>query len=299
MSKTVAAVLTTAQVLANFGLNWTVEKKPFLFKGGDGEMHESDYFGLVRSDNDTVLGHCKDSYRAFQNQLILETMQAFAKDHGLEVERGGCFGGGKKVFLQLYIPDDMRIGKDEVKQYIFAANTFDHSARLSFGYTNVVISCQNTYNRALKDTSIRIKHTKSGEDRIIELPTLFADHLQLRKETNEMFQVWASKPATKKMAQELIAQLTGTDMALATAAARAEMSTRSRNIMEGLEMSINKEMKEKGDTLWGLFNGITYYANHVKSHPKRDNGQLESILVGTGNQMMTKAQHIITNEFAA
>ena len=289
MSKT----KTTAQILADFGLNWTVEKKPFLFKGNDGGTHESDYFGLVRDDNNTVLGHCKDSYRAFQNQLILETMQSFAKDNGLEVERGGCFAGGKKTYLQLYIPNDYRIGKDSIKQYIFAANTFDHSARLSFGYTNTVISCSNTFNRALKDTSVRVKHTKSGEDQIIELPALFADHFALRKETNEMFSVWASQPATKKMAADLIGMLTKVDMEM-NPAQRAEMSTRSRNIIEGLEMSINREMKEKGDTMWGLFNGITYYANHVKSHPKRDNGAMESILVGTGAQMMTKAQHIIT-----
>jgi len=291
MSKT---ILTAAAMLATFGLDWTVEKRPFLFKNKEGEMSESDYFGLVRNDNDTVLGHCKSNYRAFQNQLILETMMSFAKDNGLEVERGGCFGGGKKVFLQLYIPDDFRIGKDSLKQYIFAANTFDHSARLSFGYTNTVISCQNTFNRALKDTSIRIKHTESGENRIIELPTLFAEHLNLRKETNEMFSVWASKPATKKMAAELIAMLTKTDANM-NPAQRAEMAVRTRNIVEGMEMSVNKEMKEKGDTMWGLFNGITYYANHVKGSPKRDNGQLESVLLGTGAAMMNKAQTIITD----
>lgn len=294
--KTATAAKTSGQMLKEFGLNWNVDKKPFFFIGGDGDQHPSDYFGLVRSDDHSVLGHCKDSYHAFQNVTILETMKKFADDHGLEITNGGALGGGKKVFLQLYIPNDLKIGRggDAMKQYIFAANTFDHSARLSFGYTNTVISCSNTFNRALKDTSIRIKHTKSGEDRIIELPTLFADHLQLRKETNEMFLVWDSTPATKAMAKELIAQLTGTDAKM-TAAQRAEMTTRSRNILEGLEMAINKEMKEKGETLWGLFNGVTYYANHIKSHPKRDNGQLESILVGTGHQMMNNSIKLITD----
>lgn len=285
---------TGAELLKEFGLNWNVDKRPFFFKNVAGDMAESDYFGLVRSDNDTVLGHCKDSYRAFQNELIMNTMKGFADEHGLIVERGGAFGGGKKIFLQLYIPNDFKIGKggDALKQYLFAANTFDHSARLSFGYTNTVISCQNTFNRALKDTSIRIKHTESGEGRIIELPTLFAEHLQLRKETNEMFLVWDSTKATKAMAKELIAQLTNTDKNM-TPAQRGEMSTRSLNILEGLEMAVNKEMKEKGETLWGLLNGVTYYTNHIKSHPKRDNGQLESILVGTGAQMNNKAFELV------
>lgn len=295
MKKT-TGVKTATALLAEFGLNWNVDKRPFFFKNTGGEMQQSDYFGLVRSDDDAVLGHCKDSYRAFQNSLILDTMKGFADEHGLEIERGGAFGGGKKIYLQLYIPNDLKIGRggDALKQYIFAANTFDHSARLSFGYTNTVISCQNTFNQALKDTSIRIKHTESGHGRIIELPTLFSEHLQLRKETNERFLVWDSTPATKKMAKELIAALTKTDKSL-TPAQRAEMSTRSRNIIEGLEMAINKEMKEKGETMWGLFNGVTYYANHIKSHPKRDNGAMESILIGTGAQMMSKASSIITS----
>jgi phage/plasmid-like protein (TIGR03299 family) len=295
MKKT-AGVKTGPELLKEFGLDWSVNKRPFFFKANDASMRESDYFGLVRSDNDDVLGHCKDSYRAFQNSLILDTMKGFADEHGLEITNGGAFGGGKKIYLQLYIPNDLKIGKkgDALKQYIFAANTFDHSARLSFGYTNTVISCQNTYNAALKDTSIRIKHTESGEGRIIELPTLFAEHLQLRKATNEQFLVWDSTPATKKMAKELIAMLTKTDANM-TPAQRAEMSTRSSNIIQGLEMAINKEMKEKGETMWGLFNGVTYYANHIKSHPKRDNGAMESILIGTGAQMMNKASSIITS----
>lgn len=285
------------ELLAEFGLNWTADKKPFLFKGNDSEMHESDYFGLVRSDNNEVLGHCKGSYRAFQNELILATMAKFADEHGLEIERGGALASGKKVFMQLYIPNDMQIGKDNVKQYIFAANTFDQSARLSFGYTNTVISCQNTFNRALKDTAIKVKHTDKGEAQIIELPSLFNEHLQLRKTTNEMFQVWASTVATKEMTKDLVAYLTGTDKNM-TQVERDALGTRSRNIIEAIEMSVAREMAEKGDTLWGLFNGVTYYANHVKSHPKRDNGQMESILVGTGAQMMNDAMYKIKTEYA-
>lgn len=295
----VKAPATTAQLLTQFGLDWTVEKKPFHFhsKDGKGNVVErpSDYFGLVRSDDDAVLGHCKDSYHAFQNELIMNTMKKFGDDYGLVMEQAGAFGGGKKVFFQLYVPNDVKIGKnkDSIQQYIFAINSFDHSTRLNFGYTNRVISCANQFNRLTRqDTTVRIKHTESGEAKIIELPNLFAEQLELRKLTNEIFLNWDSTPATKAMAKELIARITGTDVAL-TAAKRAEMGTRSLNILEGLEGAIAREMKEKGDTMWGLFNGITYYANYIKSFPKRDNGQLESILMGTGAQMMNKGFNII------
>ena len=41
-------------------------------------------------------------------------------------------------------------------------------------------------------------------------------------------------------------------------------------------------MSSKGETLWGLFSGVTHYTSHVLPVPKRDNARLESKYVGTG-----------------
>lgn len=280
---------TNKEVLQGFGLDWTAEKQPFTFKGNDNEIHETDYFGLVRSDNNFCLGHCKGSYRPFQNLQILEAMQDFAKANKLTLEKAGSLGGGKKVFLQLLIPDALKIGNSDVKQYIFAANTFDHSSRLCFGYTNVVVSCENTFNRMLKDRRFGLKHTQAGEAQITNLPLLFDEHFKLRQETNDMFAKWESTPLTDELSAKMVAYITGTDIDVE----REEMSTKSRNILESIEMSIDREVKEKGKSLWGLFNGITYFANHEKTAPKRENGRLESILVGTGSQMMDKAVNFL------
>jgi hypothetical protein len=45
--------------------------------------------------------------------------------------------------------------------------------------------------------------------------------------------------------------------------------------------SIQREMNGKGDTLWGLFSGVTHYTSHVLPVPKRDNARLESKYTGT------------------
>ena len=42
-----------------------------------------------------------------------------------------------------------------------------------------------------------------------------------------------------------------------------ELSTRRRNQLIGLNNSIERELADQGATLWGLFNGITRYTNHV------------------------------------
>lgn len=286
------------QILKDHNLNWEVEKRQFLYDGGNGNKIESDYFGLIRTDNDACLGHCKGSYFVAQNEFIARQLKQFGDKHGFEVAKAGYFNGGKKVFFQLRVPNKVKIGGDQCEQYIFAANSFDHSCKLSFGYTNVVISCSNTFNMALRQSAVRFKHTTSAEQRIeLELEPLFEEHFDLRNETNKMFNEWSGIEIDKSIKRDLIAYLTGTDKMM-THKEREELSTRRRNIVEALEDSIDKEINAKGDTLWGLFNGVTYYVNHEKSHPRRENGKMESILVGTGNKMMQDAMKRIETVYA-
>lgn len=297
---------TTNELLKQFGLDWSVDKRPLFFQDNEGEYVRASnkedesrgYHGLVRGDNNSILGHCQgSSYHVSQPKMILDTLKQFADKHGFEVARGGFFNGGKKVFFQLKAPKNILIGKNDVEQYIFAANSYDHSCRMSFGYTNTVISCSNTFNTALKDTRYRIKNTQSAEEKILEIPNLLEAYYDVQKEIDERLNVWSGISVPKGIKEDLIAYLTKTDKNM-TKEQRDELSTRSKNILEGIEQAINKEVKEKGDTLWGLFNGITYYANHLKSYPQRENGQLESVLVGTANQMMHKAFNKI-EEYAA
>jgi light-regulated signal transduction histidine kinase (bacteriophytochrome) len=49
--------------------------------------------------------------------------------------------------------------------------------------------------------------------------------------------------------------------------------------------SIGSEMSVKGETLWGLFSGVTHYTSHVMPTPKRENARLESKYVGNGGNI--------------
>ena len=60
-----------------------------------------------------------------------------------------------------------------------------------------------------------------------------------------------------------------------------------------LQQSINTEMGVHGQTLWGLFNGVTHFVNHKKSVPNRAFGRDESLMVGGGARMSNKAFKMI------
>jgi hypothetical protein len=72
-------------------------------------------------------------------------------------------------------------------------------------------------------------------------------------------------------------------------------STYAVNRSQELLTSINREMTGKGDTLWGLFSGVTHYTSHVLPVPKRDNARLESKYTGTGYDIDNRVMSMITN----
>ena len=286
MNPVVLDPVTSETILDQYGLNWEVEKRILSFPTSDGSFKESEDFGLIRKDKEICLGIVKKGYYPFQNKVILETMRDFSDKYGFKVENGGEFSDGKRIYLQIKIDDKLRIGREQVKEYLFAANSFDKTTQLSFGYTNVVVSCQNTFNRMMKsDVAYKFRHTSDGAVRALEIPHLFENHLKLREVTNNQFREWADKKVHKDMIDDLLMHLMDTDTL-----APAELTTRKVNILTQLRADINSELSAKGDTLWGLFNGVTYNANHSRVvKTSKSNARLESILIGEGNRIMTKA----------
>ena len=83
------------------------------------------------------------------------------------------------------------------------------------------------------------------------------------------------------------------DKKLSISEAKEKYSTRKWNAAMDLQQSINTEMQVHGDTLWGLFNGVTHFVNHKKSVPNRPFGRDESLIVGGGARIANKAYKMI------
>ena len=54
------------QTLDRFGMNWSVDKKPLQFLDGI-DAYETDFFGVIRSDNKDCFGSVTKQYETFQN----------------------------------------------------------------------------------------------------------------------------------------------------------------------------------------------------------------------------------------
>lgn len=285
MSTTTGKKIVT---LADYDLDWDVAKVPLSYqhKGTD---RMSPYYSIVRQDNGHPLGTCSADYGVAQNSEILDCMKAICKDNDLIIVNAGSFKDGGKVFFQMQLPNEARVGRDRVKKYIFALSSHDGKGSLAFGINNKVMSCQNMFNKFMNQAQFKLRHIMSITEKMQELEKVIKEYYNQEKEIYRVFRNMEGTTVTPGAVQELTTHLFNPDNIPSE-----ELSKRKLNQIDAFEAAVKSEMNNKGDNFWGLFNGVTYYANYLKSCPKRSMGREESILLGDGYEKMNTAFDFIS-----
>jgi len=266
------------ELLEVTGLNWTVNKEQLATKDG----RDTESYGIFRNDNQQWLGTMGRAYTPFQNHEVAETIVMASDGLGIEVNRGGELAGGRRVFLQAELPEEY-VGKSGVKRWVTCTNSHDGSTSIGFGSTNTVIVCENTFHVAYKGIS-KIRHTSGAADRVqaamLDLrTTMDLDNTLFRK-----FKILADNKCEEAFVARLTKKLFGVEMEAKT----SEISARKRNQVTAFIDSIEKEFVLEGSTLWGLFNGVTRYTNHVAA-PKEEAQKDDYLYSGGGYALSNMA----------
>lgn len=277
-----------ADLLDRFNLRWNVSKQPLFLPDGT----ETDFLAVVREDNSRALTTCKSGYTPFQNSELAELVLRIGDRTGYGIHSGGEFNHGGKVYIQLATGNNIQgIGENrsKVEGFITGINGHDGTSSLKWGSLSYTICCKNTFAAAKRDLKNTARHTASIHDKVdqalreIELitaqeQTLFDQFIRL-----------ASVPVTKQNITKVVREITGVNIDQSKSEADKQYSSYAINRAGELASSIASEMAYKGDTLWGLFSGVTHYSTHKMPAPKRDNARLESKYVGTGSEIDNKA----------
>ena len=275
------------EILKSNGLDFTIEKAPMMALNSNGIYVPSEYFGLINSKTNEVINTVKEGYSVSQNEevvdLVLKGIEPFGND--IQVTKGGALHGGRRVFLQLAINGDGKVGNDTIKKYITIIDSNDGSTGLSVGIGDLTMSCSNQFFKFYKSGQSKFRHTASLERRIKEIPFLIETALSESLRQIEIYNRFASTPISRDLSNKMVKHILGFDKVYTSVNDLSEKSTRSINKMDALYNAIEREMNSKGDTLWGLHSGITYYTTHEMSAPKRENGKVETLLQGTGYNM--------------
>ena len=262
-------------VLNETNLNWTVREESLTTQSGIIIPKQK---AIVRDDTNEVLSIHGEGYYPYQNHQLIELLDKVSQQSGLPIHRGGLFGNGEKVFIQLK-SNDMKLGNDRIEGYITGINSFDGTTSLAFGPSNITISCQNTFFAAFRNLNAKVRHTKNMEMRIDDICRGLEGVLEEEKIMFEDIKKLSETKMTKKQ-EDWVTRTLFNIMKDVDMNDEKSVSTVTRNRLSRFYIDLNGELKEKGDNLWGLFSGVTKYTTHSLS--KGDNS--ENKMFGTYGQ---------------
>lgn len=282
------------EILTNNGLDFTIEKLPLVGQRNTTSINEggelvdsktyvkSPYFGLLNSKTNEIINTVKAGYTISQNEdvvrLILEGIAPFGDK--ISVQNAGSLNGGRRVFMQLLIEGDSKVGNDTIKRYVTVIDSNDGSTGLAVGIGDLTMSCSNQFFSFYKGSQSKMRHSVSLVQRIQEIPSLVELALEQSMEMVRVYQGFQSTPVSRDLAHKMVNHILGIDKTMSVKEL-ADMSTKATNAMDALYRNIETEMNSKGNNVWGLHSGVTRWTTHDKSAPRRDNGRIESLMVGT------------------
>lgn len=282
-----------SEILDRFGLRWSVSKQPLHLPDGS----ETPYMAVVRDDNNAVFTTCKEGYTPYQNSELAELLVRISDKTGYEIHSGGMFNGGGKVYIQLNTGNEIKgIGnnKTTVKGFVTGINGHDGTTSLKWGSVNFTICCQNTFAAARGSLQNTARHTSAIHDRVETSIREIISVTQVERSIFDTFIKLSEIPVTKDNIKAVVKSVTGVDVDTPRTKAEEIYSAYSVNRSGELLQSISSELLVKGETLWGLFSGVTHYTSHIMPTPKRDNARLESKYVGNGANIDNNVYEMVT-----
>ncbi|MEV1042361.1 DUF932 domain-containing protein [Streptomyces sp. NPDC050204] len=135
---------------------------------------ENEYF-TVRTNPKTRmaerLGTVGALYHPVQNEEHCELLNLLVEESGAHFETAGSLHGGKRVFVTMKLPEQIKIAEvDNLDLYIAGFNSHDGSSGFRFNISPTRVVCANTQQMALDDavSHYTVRHTAGAMGKIAE-----------------------------------------------------------------------------------------------------------------------------------
>jgi hypothetical protein len=292
----------TKKILVANGLDWQIIKLPLdarMDLGKPiGEAHiETDMFGLYNTHLKKVIANVKEGYHISQNEdivkLVLEGIKGFGD---LSVQKAWSINEGKRTLIQIAVEGNAKVGNDTIVRYITVIDSNDGSSSLAVGIGNLTLSCQNQFYKFYKSAQSKMRHTVSLESRMLEIPKLIRIALNEDMRLTETYRAFESTPLTRHLADAFVKEITGLDRHFTPIEVMADKKGKATNNMDALYSHIDKEMKQKGKNMWGLFSGLTSWNTHKEQKFKREDGKISSMTFGQNYKDNQKGLEFLMNK---
>ena len=286
LGKELADPATARETIDTAGLNFTVVKIPLTkaMKQNRPAGFSPDRWATVRTDTGDVLGIVGDSYEPIQNREAFTFFDSLVGTNEATYETAGALGRGERIWILARLPGFIKVhGKDIVGKYLLLSNSHDGSSLVRVKLTPIRVVCNNTLTAALQGAGeVHIRHTSNAAENLKQAQALLGLSNDLYVQLETIFNRMALTKISDKQLLEYVKALVP-DNAEAEDNAKPEGI---RNTFLDLYDSGQGADLARG-TLWGAFNCVTEYTDHVMGDDPTT--RLESIWFGRGEQLKRTA----------
>lgn len=187
--------------------NWKAVAQP-MFVNANGEYREvPNRVAIVRDDTFEILGVPSTSYVPHQyDEWLLGQVQGMIDDSDLSIGSAGLLKGGAIAWVQIEMPENMKVADVEFRPHLLATTSFNGSIATTYKRTVTLVVCDNTRAQALneKGSEYRVRHTANSGMRLADAREALGIVFNLGEEfAREIEELLAVKVSDDKFAKFL------------------------------------------------------------------------------------------------
>ena len=279
--------------LREANLDWEVEVAPLYYETDTSTRVESTKGKLVRRvDTGDELGVVGPKYSPLQNKDAFAFFDGVFGEGKARYETAGYLGKGERMWLLANMtsndPIEILPG-DEVNKYLLLTNDFTGSYSVLGSFTPVRVVCNNTLTAAVSSiikggNTVRVKHVGDVKNRLQFAGEVLSASGVFYDEVKNLFQSFAKKQLNGEQTRNYI------HLSLFDDNKESKSRTKKVDMVEGLmHTGRGSDIAGVRGTVWGAYNAVTEYVDHVKEYRGGDAKKLEASQFGTGRHLKTKA----------
>ena len=254
---------------------------------------------IVRTDCGKTIGVVGKDFTTVQPADAFKFVDTLIESHNAHYVSAGALGEGQRMWCLARVPGaDIEVTPGDLSEgYLLFAQGFDGSLSVMSKFTSTRVVCQNTLSAALNDANfaLKLRHTKSVNDRLKSAEKLLSGVSQSAKSLEEKLRKLAARRLTRESMTSIL------DRVFPKPAKEDAVTTRRDNILSDIlalyESNDHNAFPEQRGTAFNLLNAITDFTDHSRSTRSNGKGEdwhrAESAMFGTGAQLKQQAMEVI------
>jgi len=267
-------------------------KKIQLHSGIEG-FESPEAYGIYKHTGGKPLGVVGSTFEPMNLQLFLDCIQHSVLSSGIDLDLTKLtyneYYNGSKISFRIpfkkYELKTPMVG-DTLETALEFRTGFDGKTKMSLGFYSLRLWCSNGAKNWRKDVDLAMKNTQGNVSKISYFTSEIVKAAAMTESHVELLNNAALKSIKQSDIDKFMTELTGYNVKEYN-----DLNTRKRNILDAINQSVAIEMKNTGNNLFSLLQGVTRYTTHNLAE-----GNIESILYARANDLNTKAHELVYAE---